>query len=216
TLFERLREYYGEEIKLIMVASKGRNLGTDAGYPFHNAGPVLDYYENHNGDANVTGAYATEALDQYANDTPFFAFFHFRDPEEAGHLYREGSPQYRAALVRVDRRLGRIVANLKAHGLLDTTAVFVTTDHGFNRYQRTHHGQRQIWFVAGESTSLHGGDQKDIVPTILERFGIDQSIFSPQLPGRSLYVSARGDKVTANSFSLLVPSWDLCIHASQR
>jgi arylsulfatase A-like enzyme len=82
--------------------------------------------------------------------------------------------------------LGRIVTQLKAKKIYDRTAVYVTSDHGFD-VATTHHGKASHTFLAGSDPQLVSfGDQRDITPTILQALGVDLDKLTPPLPGKSL------------------------------
>ena len=62
----------------------------------------------------------------------FFLWVHYQEPDTLGHRNGENSAEYSQGLVIDDRGLGRIVAELRARGMLGDTALILTTDHGFN------------------------------------------------------------------------------------
>ena len=63
-------------------------------------------------------------------DDTTYAFYHIRLPDELGHIFGWGSPEYRLAVTDSDRLVGNIIAGLGEQELLDTTAIIVTSDHG--------------------------------------------------------------------------------------
>jgi arylsulfatase A-like enzyme len=79
-----------------------------------------------------------------------------------------------------------MVAQLKADGLYDHTAVYITSDHGFD-VGTTHHAKASHSFLAGNDPQVtSAGEQRDITPTILQALGADTSAITPALPGKSL------------------------------
>jgi arylsulfatase A-like enzyme len=79
-----------------------------------------------------------------------------------------------------------MVAQLKADGIYDHTAVYVTSDHGFD-VGTTHHAKASHSFLAGNDPQVtSAGEQRDITPTILQALGADTSTITPALPGKSL------------------------------
>jgi len=62
----------------------------------------------------------------------FFLWIHYREPDSIGHGLGENSPEYSQGLVVDDQELGRLVAELRARGILGQTVLILTTDHGFN------------------------------------------------------------------------------------
>ena len=63
-------------------------------------------------------------------DETTYAFYHIRLPDEFGHIFGWGSLEYRLSVTDSDRLVGDIIAGLAEQGLLDTTAIIVTSDHG--------------------------------------------------------------------------------------
>ena len=67
---------------------------------------------------------------------PNLCFIHFPDPDAAGHKSGWGSPEQKEALKVSDQALGQIVRVLKAAGILETSVVIITADHG--GHDKTH------------------------------------------------------------------------------
>jgi arylsulfatase A-like enzyme len=72
-----------------------------------------------------------------------------------------------------------ILKALKDLGIYDKTAVYVTTDHGFNTGPKDLSGQTALWMITNEPDYIKDGDQKDITPTILKRLGISYGEMTP-------------------------------------
>jgi hypothetical protein len=157
------------------------------GEPYFHTVKSLDLYKTAVGPADVVGAEALAALDRYRGGR-FFAFIHFEDPDEQGHRHKESSPEYAEAIRTADRWLGLILDRLKADGVDGRTAVFVTTDHGFDPDERYHECAPDTFLATGVKRPLRAGDRKDVTPTILEALGVDPSDVRPPLEGRSLFV----------------------------
>jgi arylsulfatase A-like enzyme/Flp pilus assembly protein TadD len=135
-------------------------------------------------------------------DRPFFAFVHFFDV----HLPRPGG--YDAAVSRVDESLGEIDAFLRRRGLLETTAIILTADHGesLGKHDEAGHG----FFVYDSSLQVplifrppgsHGKrgvriddavSLADVTPTILDTLGAE---IPASVDGRSLRPLLRGDRL---------------------
>jgi arylsulfatase A-like enzyme len=184
TLFERLEEYFGTVgIATAMVTSKKENLGTDPGKPFHNARKVLDFWDGDvHRSADESGPIMLEVIDLF-KQLPFFAFFHFADPDTAGHLYGEGSWGYLDAIRECDKWLGLIVRQLEVYGIRQRTMVYVTTDHGFNPGAHFHWRAPHIFLATDDPNIRSRGTLRDIAPTILLRYEVDVGIYSPRLLG---------------------------------
>jgi len=156
------------------------------GEPYYNAGQDIDLFQ---GDrprpADEVGQLALNSLDRYGAQR-FFAFFHFGDPDAAGHKHGENSQDYSNAIVEVDRWLGRIVEKLKQLGIYERTRIYVTSDHGFDEGKTSHSMAPYVFLATNDETIQRRGDQRDIAPTILSRMGVDISKIEPPLPGRLL------------------------------
>lgn len=154
--------------------------------PFYNAKPAIDLFE---GDISRTAAevgnLALASLDRYGSGR-FFAFFHFSDPDHAGHRYGENSIEYSKAIITADEWLGRIVAKLKELGIYERTRIYVTSDHGMDEGKTSHAMAPHVFLATNDPGIKRRGDQRDIVPTILSQMGIDLSKITPALPGRLL------------------------------
>ena len=98
---------------------------------------------------SVTGANdGTDKIDQFVRGAPetlvdtfvedvasradeiTYAFYHIRLPDELGHLFGWATPEYALSVNDSDRLVGDIISGLADQGLLDTTAVIITSDHG--------------------------------------------------------------------------------------
>ncbi|MFQ6090625.1 MAG: alkaline phosphatase family protein, partial [Candidatus Bipolaricaulia bacterium] len=185
TIFERLKARFGRSITTIAITGKRGNISEI----LENALPELDFALIRNADAALNGPRMLQALEAL-QDRPFLAFFHFSDPDHAGHAHGENSQEYSEAIQICDRWLGEIVARLKELGIYEKTLLYVTTDHGFDEGQRSHLNAPEIWLVTNDPQVDRREDltanQGDVAPTILERFGFDLGSIEPPLPGRSL------------------------------
>ncbi len=186
TLFERLKSRFGEDgIATAAVTGKWGNIFQI----LENALPAIDQGSIHDAKAGVVGSEMLKVLESL-HDRAFFAFFHFGDPDSAGHGYGENSPQYTQAIETCDHWLGQIMAKLRTLGIDARTRVYVTTDHGFDEGARTHNNAPATWFVTNDSDvsapQEEDADQRDIAATVLARFGVDPATLEPPLPGHSL------------------------------
>ena len=190
TLFERLKSHFGGDgIATAAITGKRGNL-----YQIlENALPAIDQASIRDAKASVAGPEMLKVLEAY-HDRPFFAFFHFSDPDSAGHGYGENSREYTQAIRTCDDWLGEIMAKMRTLGIDGRTRVYVTTDHGFDEGSRTHNNAPATWFVTNDAGASapqgEDADQKDIAPTLLARFGVDLSTLVPALPGQSLLAPA--------------------------
>ncbi len=189
TLFERLKGAFGPQIATIAITGKRTNLIEI----LPNALPELDFALIRNATAEQNGPVMLWALESL-RDRPFFAFFHFSDPDHAGHAYGENSREYSAAIRLCDHWLGEIMAKLRELGISEKTLIYVTTDHGFDEGRKSHLNAPEIWLVTDDpsvtQTQSRSAEQRDIAPTILERFGFELDQIEPPLSGRSLLSGA--------------------------
>lgn len=61
---------------------------------------------------------------------PVFAFIHMDHVDHAGHEYGHGSAQYYEAVANADSLIGEILAGIEKAGIMKSTLVIVTADHG--------------------------------------------------------------------------------------
>jgi len=189
TVFYRLKRHLGpQNITTVWVTSNVERLSSEPGKPWHHARLDIDVADDGWHRPNrQTGPLCLDYLRACAKpNAGFFCFFHFRDPDHAGHQHGENSPEYDAALIEVDQWLGRIRQTLDEAGVSATTAVFVVTDHGFDEGKKVHRNSPDAW-LATNWGRLEPGNQEDVAPTILSAFGVDLSRLSPPLPGKPLW-----------------------------
>ncbi|MCS7197104.1 MAG: alkaline phosphatase family protein [Candidatus Bipolaricaulota bacterium] len=189
TIFERLKARFDQQIATIAITGKRQNIIEI----LENALPEIDFALIRTINAARSGPIMLRAL-MALKDRAFFAFFHFSDPDHAGHAFGENSQEYSEAIKTCDLWLGRIVATLQELGILSKTLIYVTTDHGFDEGRKTHSNAPDIWLVTNDPTVAPPEDgialQGDLVPTLLERFGFELGALEPPLPGRSLIKKA--------------------------
>jgi arylsulfatase A-like enzyme len=73
---------------------------------------------------------ADRAADLIRAHAPQVMFVHFPGVDHAGHTWGWGSAIQRGAIAAADRCVGRLLDALRDRGVLDSTVVFVTADHG--------------------------------------------------------------------------------------
>ena len=77
-------------------------------------------------DNEVTG----RAVEFIAHSAPQVLFVHLPGVDTAGHAKGWGSPTQLAAIAVADRCVGRLLEAIRSRGVLDSTVVIVTSDHG--------------------------------------------------------------------------------------
>ena len=127
-------------------------------------------------DKIVAGAPAADLTADFAAQMaakPFnFAFFHFQDPDAAGHSLgwsADPASPYAAALKRVDTQIGRMLDMVRANPALNgKTTVILTSDHG--GHDKTHGDTKNpldytIPFYVWGAGVAPGGDLYALNPT---------------------------------------------------
>jgi hypothetical protein len=155
------------------------------GKPYYLTQEAMDLFQNGLHQNEKVGARALEVLQQY-KDRRFFMFVHFADVDSQGHKFGENSAEYTAALSSCDDWLGRLEQKLSELGLLGTTLIYVTADHGFDEGQRTHQHAQYVFLATNDATVKRNGTRADVTPTIMHRLGLDLSKLDPPLDGRPL------------------------------
>jgi predicted AlkP superfamily pyrophosphatase or phosphodiesterase len=81
---------------------------------------------------NVKGSPATarRAIQVVKEMKPNFLFVHFDDVDHAGHTYGWKSPEYFAAVDKVDALIGQVLTAIDSAGIRQQTLVIMTADHG--------------------------------------------------------------------------------------
>ncbi len=157
------------------------------GEPYFNSKKVTDFHLTGLGAAENVGQEALRILNKYHNK-PFFAFFHFEEPDEQGHVYGENSLEYSEGLEAADYWLGAIIKKLKDLHIYEKTTIFVTSDHGMDEGGFQHYQAPYTFLATNSKRKLKDGDRKDITPTILDEYAIDLGSIKPPLDGRSLFI----------------------------
>jgi hypothetical protein len=146
----------------------------------------VDYFENGLGGNDNVGNKGLELLDSYGHRR-FLAFFHFQEPDHAGHAHGENSSEYTAMIVDDDRWLGRLIDKLRELGVEKKTYVFVIVDHGFDEGQTSHSNAPYVILGSNHPDVMRAGDRRDVAPTILEVFDVpDGQDGTPPLSGAPL------------------------------
>jgi len=174
---------------------------------FPEARDDVDYWYAGDVYASVVTDLAIEFVQNHSASC-FFMFVHYREPDYAGHNYGENSQQYEDAIIECDNQAGRILSTLEVEGINDSTAVLVTTDHGFSEGGTSHSGSAwgapnsdpnlyTIWIACSSGTvSLSEAaneywDQNDVAPTIYSLIGLgDYNSRWPYIRGFALWERA--------------------------
>jgi hypothetical protein len=122
--------------------------------------------------ASVTGPLTLQFIEDYSN-SHFFAFFHFGDPDYAGHVPEggENTELYAESIKTCDFWLGQIINKLQESNILQKTLIYLTSDHGFDENGRSHLYAPDVFLATNDKNVKRNGDQVDIAPTIY--YGIE-------------------------------------------
>lgn len=164
----------------------------------------VDYWYAADINASQVTEHALGFIHNYSTKN-FFLFIHYREPDLAGHTYGENSLEYNNALVECDAELGRVLSALQTEGIEDSTAVIVTTDHGFQEDGFNHNSPAwgtnegdpdayTTWIacnvgMVNETEAVNNyWDQNDVAPTIYDLVGIsDYKARWPYIRGLALW-----------------------------
>ena len=72
----------------------------------------------------------------WKSEVPRYTTLWLGDPDFSQHLTMPGSPTALAAIHDSDTHLGLVIAELEKRGVLDSTDIFVVSDHGFSTVSR--------------------------------------------------------------------------------
>ena len=92
------------------------------------------------------------ALAYLSAERPEILFIHLDNVDNAGHTFGWGSPQYLAAIEKVDGMLGRLEKALDEAHLRETTTLLMTADHGGIGKKHGGFTMQEIeipWMIAG-------------------------------------------------------------------
>jgi arylsulfatase A-like enzyme len=210
----------------------------------------------------VTGREAVKALDGRPKDKPFFLFVSFcgphkpydpprsyldKVPPEQDDAFLPGGPPlsekararlarlrraYKAMILCIDDQVGLLLDKLEREGLLDSTLVLLTSDHGEMLGDRTRMSKQQPWrhSVTVPTAIRHPAhlDRRlceapietiDLTATMLDAAGVDPAkalskpwpAFHDRVPCRSLLPIVRGEagSVRELAFSECNNLWQL-------
>jgi len=152
------------------------------GEPWLNALVAIDDYKNGLGAGENVLAKALEVLQRQQKQS-FFTFVHFEEPDEQGHLFKEGSAEYVNAVKKVDGWTGKL---LEAVSNRDDVKVFILSDHGFNKGENNHRDAPDTFWAGGIRGMRGDADRRDFTPTILHLYDFPLDRIEPALNGRPL------------------------------
>jgi hypothetical protein len=156
---------------------------------YRNLPTTLDVVSNGDKNSSVIGQLALNFIENRKNNH-FFAFFHFSDPDTAGHFKGgENSDAYEQAIMQCDYEFGRILDKLNTTNLTQKTLIYLAVDHGFDEGGTAHNNAPYIFLASNDKNIARNGDQIDVAPTIYYGLGMWGQNFTPQLDGYPLQIS---------------------------
>jgi predicted AlkP superfamily pyrophosphatase or phosphodiesterase len=192
TIFERLKAILPKNnLTNLMITGRDKEEGGGE-VPYQNAKRSIDNFHINITPSDV-GPNTLEYLDNI-NTEYLFGFIHFSYPDLAGHEFGENSLEYEAAIEQCDYWLGEIIEKLKDLDIYDETLLYVTSSHGFDEESAKfpiepknpghNHTIGPYTFLATNDKSIkRHGNQRDIAPTILSKYGLNLTEINPQLEG---------------------------------
>lgn len=194
TIYERLASEFGPQFHFAHVGDMKYTVSGILEWPRREGILPHGYVLGRGGPDRYTGrssnARLIPKLHEFAPE-PFFIFQHQKGPDWSAHVSGDSDISYRESIMEADERLGEVLDELQLLGIADSTFVLVTTDHGFNG--NVHLGWRKptvarTW-MASSAYNLEcfaRGSVLDVVPTMMDAFGIDFMERDADLLGRSL------------------------------
>ncbi|MFH0914768.1 MAG: alkaline phosphatase family protein [Chloroflexota bacterium] len=175
----------GDRIEGKIITEDGKKYQLIPGKPYYHTRESLDLFLNGLNEDEKVGSKALELLEQY-KDKPFFFLVHFAQVDHKGHSFGENSREYNDALISADTWTGKLMEKLRQLNLYDKTLIYVTADHGFDEGMTSHNDAPYVFLGTNDPQVIRRGSRADIAPTILERFGLKLSQFTPPLDGHPL------------------------------
>jgi uncharacterized repeat protein (TIGR02543 family) len=204
TIPERVERYFGEDNVVTahitgkmghMEVQNGTSTTATGVYTheaiYSNIPSQVDVCNVGDRNTSIVGPLTLQFLENYSQ-SHFFAFFHFSDPDSAGHntaLGGENSALYEGAIIRCDNWTGQILNKLNDLNITQNTLVYVTADHGFDENGTSHNNAPFISIATNDKRVNRNGDQVDVAPTIYYGLGMWGETFDPPLDGYPLQTS---------------------------
>lgn len=168
TVYE-LIEVANPDIRTAHIAGKPTNVGEPT---FGNVIADVDFFKANDLNPSEGTDTAIDLINQW-KDYNFFIFCHFRQPDNIGHKYGKNSVEYRDAIKKNDKQLGRLLAALNANGDDAQTIVYVLSDHGFGCPTPKKHDCSPNTFITTNNVTLSGDIfMKDVAGLLLSHFGL--------------------------------------------
>lgn len=69
-------------------------------------------------------------FDLPSSEIPYFMTLYFEDPDHQGHQVGPDDPEITAAVVNIDRMIGRLIKGLEKRGVFEDVTIIMVGDHG--------------------------------------------------------------------------------------
>lgn len=125
-----------------------------------------------------------QALVLFGDETlppPMFTFHDFTLPDAVGHDYGPHHDAMRTALMETDKRIGEILSLLERRGLLESTLIVMTTDHGMAPIDTS--------LAANQVQAVLDAGLKAVVPAPFVYLLDMDVVLEPAMDGRTLTVT---------------------------
>jgi hypothetical protein len=204
TIPERVESYFGKDnVATAFITGKMGHMEAQSGTSttatglytheaiYSNIPSQVDVCNVGDRNASVVGPLTLQFIENYSR-SHFFAFFHFSDPDSAGHNQKSGgenSALYEDAIIQCDYWLGQILSRLAAKNVTQNTLLYVTADHGFDEGGYSHNNAPYVFLATNDKTLSRNGDQVDVAPTVYYGLGMWGNSFDPALDGFPLQIN---------------------------
>jgi len=168
TVYEEI-EALDSRIKTAHISGKKKHFGERT---FGNVVEDVDFFLAEKMSPNK-GANIARGLIRQWNDSDFFIVCHFNQPDRSGHKYGVDSDRYEKMILVCDRQLGKILDELALQEILDETAVYVLSDHGFGNPKPTSHPKAPNTFIISSEDGIGDMFMVDVGGLLLSHFGLE-------------------------------------------
>jgi predicted AlkP superfamily pyrophosphatase or phosphodiesterase len=167
TVYEEI-EGLDSDIKTAHISGKKKHFGERT---FGNVVEDVDFFTAEKM-SPVKGANIAMSLIRQWSDSDFFIVCHFNQPDRSGHKYGVDSDRYEKMILVCDHQLGRILNELDRQDILDETAVYVLSDHGFGNPKPTSHPKAPNTFIISSEVGIGDMFMVDVAGFLLSHFGL--------------------------------------------
>ncbi|MFZ8934016.1 MAG: alkaline phosphatase family protein [Bacteriovoracaceae bacterium] len=108
-----------------------------------------------------------KTIELIKKEAPNFLFVHFDDVDHYGHSSGKGNtPEYNTAVIKTDKRIGKVVKALKEKGIFKDTLIIVVADHGHGLYAGGHSsGLHPVPLYLHHKNFIKGEMKRRVIPS---------------------------------------------------